>query len=196
MKKNKEFLNNRPSVEQLENELGREHYRRRYRGLLRSTVYLLITIAAVAVLIATLLLPVFRIHSSSMSPTLNKDEIVCSYKISNPSQGDLIAFYYNNRLLVKRVIAGPGSWVTIDENGVVYVDGVKLDEPYVEQLALGECDLEFPYEVPADRYFVMGDNRAESVDSRYSGVGCVSVEQIAGKIFFRAWPFEAFGPVD
>lgn len=195
MKKKELNINDLPSSDQLESELGRENYRRRYGSVLRSTVYILITVAAAAVLIATLVLPVFRIYSSSMSPTLEEDEIVCSYKSSDITQGDVIAFYYNNRLLVKRVIAEPGSWVTIDEGGVVYVDGKRLSEPYVTQPALGECDLEFPFQVPADRYFVLGDNRVESVDSRYSGVGCVSQEQIAGEIFFKVWPFEQFGPV-
>lgn len=196
MKKKEVSINDLPNAEQLETELGREKYRRRFGSVLRSTVYILITVAAAAVLIATLVLPVFRIYSASMSPTLQEDEIVCSYKTSDISQGDVIAFYYNNRLLVKRVIAEPGSWITIDENGFVFVDGKKLDEPYVEQPALGECDLEFPYQVPADRYFVMGDNRAESVDSRYSGIGCVSQEQIAGKIFLSVWPLASFGLVD
>lgn len=193
MKKKEINAENLPSVDQLESELGREHYRRRYGSVLRSTIYILITVAAAAVLIATLLLPVFRIYSDSMAPTIREDQIVCSYKSSDIEQGDIIAFYYNNRLLIKRVIGEPGSWVTIDGNGVVFVDGKRLEEPYVEQLALGECDLEFPFQVPADRYFVMGDNRVDSIDSRYSEIGCISQEQIAGEVLFRVWPFEDIG---
>lgn len=185
-----------PTAQQVEQELKRERYKARYRGTLKSTVYVLIAAAAVAVLVATLWMPVLQIFGSSMSPTLQEGEIVISLKGTDYEPGDIVAFYYGNRLLVKRYIAGPGSWVDIDEEGNVTVDGVVLDEPYLTEKALGATDLEFPYQVPDEKYFLMGDNRATSVDSRHSAVGCVSEEQIVGEIVFRVWPFENFGRLE
>ena len=184
-----------PTALQLEAELARVNSRRRYGRVLRSMVYTLITVAAVAVLVATLLLPVLRIYGSSMTPTLTEGEIVVSVNGSDFEQGDIIAFYYNNKILVKRLIAGPGDWVDIDESGNVYVNGELLDEPHLTEKALGECDIELPYQVSDGRYFVMGDHRSTSVDSRSTAVGCVSGEQIVGKIVFSVWPLSRFGPV-
>ena len=184
-----------PETAGLEAELKRAMYRRNYRGTLRSTVYTLITVSAVAVLVAVLLLPVLRIYGSSMQPTLNEKEIVVSLKGSSFRTGDIVAFYYNNKILVKRVIANPGDWVDIDENGVVYVNKQALDEPYVQELALGDCNIELPYQVPESKIFVMGDNRATSIDSRHTSVGCVAEEQIVGKIVFCIWPFSRFGVI-
>ena len=185
----------RPTVNQLEAELAREKYRRRYGWVLRSTIYTLITVAAVAVLVATLWLPVLQIYGASMVPTLAEGEIVVSWKGSDFRQGDIVAFYYNNKILVKRVIAGPGSWVDIWEDGTVFVDSAQLDEPYLTEEAFGECDIKLPYQVPDGRYFVMGDHRSTSVDSRHSAVGCVADEQIVGKIVFRVWPLAAIGRI-
>lgn len=182
-----------PSIDQLEQELSHEKYKINYAKALRSTVYSLITIAAIAVLVAVLLLPVMQIYGTSMTPTLAEGDIVVSVKGAALETGDVVAFYYNNRILVKRVIANAGDWVDIDENGTVYVNGVRLDEPYVSDLAMGECDIELPYQVPEARIFVMGDHRSVSVDSRSTTIGCVSEEQIVGKILFRVWPLSAFG---
>ena len=182
-----------PTVEQLETELKRVKYKRRYRSVLQSTVFSLITVAAVAVLVATLWLPVLQIYGSSMSPTLQDGEIIFSVKTTDLEPGDIVAFYYNNKILVKRVICGPGDWFDIDENGVVYVNEEELDEPYLAEKALGDTDIELPYQVPDGRVFVMGDHRATSVDSRNTAVGCVAQEQIVGKIIFRVWPFERLG---
>lgn len=184
-----------PTSEQLENELNRLRYRSRYAGALKSTVYALITVAAIAVLIAVLLLPVLRIYGSSMTPTLEEGEIVLSVKGSSFQTGDVVAFYYNNKVLIKRVIATAGEWVDIDSKGNVYINNVKIDEPYVSDLAFGECDIVLPYQVPESRVFVMGDHRSISVDSRSTSIGCVAEEQIVGKIIFRVWPFKMLGKV-
>lgn len=182
-----------PPLEELEAELKRIKYNKRYGSVLRSTVYALIIVAAIAILIAVLVFPVLRIHGSSMTPNLYDGNIVVCLKNSKYEVGDSIAFYYNNKILVKRVIARSGEWVDIDENGYVYVNGEKIEEPYVQDHALGECDIELPYQVPDGRVFVMGDHRSVSVDSRSTSVGCVSDEQIVGRLLFRVWPFKSIG---
>ena len=185
-----------PPIEQLEAELKRERYRHRYGTVLRSTIYTLITVAAVAVLVATLLLPVLQIYGNSMSPTLTDGDIVLSLKGSDFKTGDIIAFYYNNKILVKRVIAGPGDWVDIEADGTVFVNGEALDEPYLVEKAFGDCNIELPYQVPESRVFVMGDHRSVSVDSRSTAVGCVAQEQIVGKLVLRLWPPESISPMN
>lgn len=182
-----------PSVEQLAAELKRVKYRSRYRAVLRSTLYMLIVVAAVAVLVATIWMPVLQIYGASMTPTLSEGDIVVSIKGSDFQPGDLVAFYLGNKILVKRCIAGPGQWVDIDEDGNVYVDGKLLEEPYLTEKSLGGSNIELPYQVPDNRYFCMGDHRSTSVDSRHKEVGCVSEEQIVGKIVFRVFPFGGFG---
>lgn len=186
-------ITSRPSSVQLEAELKRIKYKKRYRSVLKSTVYTLITVAAIAVLVATLWLPVLQIYGSSMVPTLQNGEIVFSMKTSDFEEGDVIAFYYNNKILIKRVIAGPGDWVNIDTDGTVYVNSLPLEEPYISDKAYGDCNIELPYQVPDERYFVLGDHRATSVDSRNTAVGCVAQEQIVGKIVFRIWPLKDMG---
>lgn len=185
-----------PEIAQLQMELKRTRYKSRYRSVLRSTVYTLITVAAIAVLVATLWLPVLQIYGSSMTPTLQDGEIILSVKTSDFEPGDIIAFYYNNKILVKRVIARPGDWVDIGEDGTVYVNAVALEEPYLEEKAFGDCDIELPYQVPDGKIFVMGDHRSTSVDSRSTAVGCVAQEQIVGRIIFRVWPLGRAGTVE
>lgn len=185
-----------PPIQDVRAELRREKYKRRYASVFASTVSTLIVVAAVAILVATLWLPVLRIYGSSMTPTLQDGEIIFSVKTAEPEPGDVIAFYYNNKILVKRVIGKPGDWINITGDGTVYVNEIRLDEPYVAEPALGECDLAFPYQVPDGKWFVLGDHRATSVDSRSSVVGCVSQEQVVGKILFRVWPLNRLGAVD
>ena len=184
-----------PTIEELQSELNRVRYRKRYRSVLRSTVYTLVTVAAIAVLVATLWLPVLQIYGTSMTPTLQDGEIILSVKTSDFEPGDIVSFYYNNKILIKRVIARPGEWVNIDETGTVYVNDVPLQEPYLTEKSLGDCNISLPYQVPDGKYFVMGDHRSTSVDSRNTTVGCVAQEQIVGKILFRVWPFRRFGTV-
>ena len=181
--------------ELLEKELERERYKGRYRSTLRSTAFTLTVAAAIAVLTATIFMPVLRIYGKSMSPTLNEGEIVVSLKGSEFSQGDVVGLYVGNKLLVKRVIAGPGQWVNIDSYGTVYVDGRKLNESYLTEKAYGDVNIELPYQVPDDRYFVMGDHRSTSQDSRNTAVGCIAEEQIVGKIVLRIWPLDHIGSI-
>ena len=191
---NKEAMEGLTS-EELTKELQRVKYRRRFAVAVRSTIFTLVTVAAVAVLVAVLLLPVLQIYGSSMSPTLTDGNIVVSVKGSGMNTGDVVAFYYNNKILIKRVIATAGDWVDIDADGTVYVNNVKIDEPYVTEPAFGECDIALPYQVPESRIFVMGDHRSVSVDSRTTAVGCVAEEQIVGRIVYRVWPLSDFGRV-
>ena len=184
-----------PTAEQLDMERRRLRYKRRYNRTLRSTVAILIVVAALAVLAATLWMPVLRVYGSSMAPTLHNGEILISVKTKDFSSGDIIAFYHGNKLLIKRYIAGPSDYVNVDEDGNVSVNGMLLDEPYLAEKAYGEADIEFPYQVPDQRYFVMGDNRSVSIDSRSSIVGCIAGDQIVGKVVFRVWPLSAFGPL-
>lgn len=184
-----------PNSTEIEVELKREHYKRRYKSTLRSTIFALVTASAAAVLVATLFLPVLQIFGSSMNPTLEEGQIVVSVKAKELEPGDVVAFYYGNRVLIKRYIAGPGTWVDIDEEGNVYLDEQLLDEPYLTEKAFGISDLEYPYQVPENTHFLMGDHREESVDSRHSSVGCISQDDIVGKIVFRVWPIESVGTI-
>lgn len=182
-----------PTTSQLEKELYKETYKHQYAKTILTTVYSLITVSAAAILIATLFLPVLQIYGSSMTPTLYENDIVVSVKGTDVETGDIVSFYYNNKILVKRAIAFSGDWVDIDEEGNIYVNDQLLDEPYVLEKALGECDIQLPYQVPEGRIFVCGDHRVTSVDSRNKSIGCVSEEQIVGIIEFRVWPLNQFG---
>ena len=173
-----------PSVDELTGELNREKYHSRYKKLLRSTIYTLVIVAAISVLVATLLLPVLQIYGTSMNPNLQEGDIVVSVKSPQFKTGDIIAFYYNNRVLVKRIIGCPGDSVVITDSGDVYVNNTLLDEPYLTEKSYGTADIEYPYTVPQNSFFVLGDHRESSVDSRSSLVGCVEKEEIIGKIIF------------
>lgn len=185
-----------PTAEQIEAEILREKYNRKYKQVLRSTIYSLVVVAAVAVLIATLAFPVLQISGSSMEPTLNDEEIVVLLKTGNMKKGELCCFSYQNKLLIKRVVGLPGDKINIDESGNVYVNDEMIDEPYVTDKAFGECDITFPCYVTDNHYFVLGDHRSTSIDSRSSVIGLVSEDYIIGKIFFRIWPFDSLSFVN
>ena len=181
-----------PSVDLLEGELKRTRYNARYRRTLRTTIFSLLLVAAAAVIIAVLLLPVLQISSGSMENTLVDGDMVISLNNGKYKTGDVIGFYYNNVVLIKRVIATSGDWVDIAEDGTVTVNGVVLDEPYVEEKALGDCNIKLPYQVPQGKCFVLGDNRTESIDSRNTAVGCISNDVVLGKLLARIWPLKSF----
>lgn len=180
-----------PTAQQFSDELKRIKYKKEYRRMLSNTISSLLVVAAIAVLISMLFLPVLRVTGSSMTPTFVNDELVICNKRSNFKSGDVVAFYYNNKILLKRVIGVAGDVIDIKEDGTVYLNGEALDEPYVSELALGECDINLPYQVPDNRIFVMGDHRSVSVDSRSTTVGCIADEYIIGKVILRIWPFES-----
>ena len=180
-----------PTNEQVEAERKRYRRQKAYNKALGGTVYVLTIVAAVAVLIATLILPVLQIEGTSMEPTLHNGDIVLLMKTTRFERGDLCGFTWNNKLLIKRVIGVPGDWIEIDTDGTIYLNGEQLEEPYVTSKAFGECDLEFPFQVPQEQYFVVGDMRESSIDSRNTLIGCIPKEQIVGKVFFRVWPFKS-----
>lgn len=184
-----------PSIELLEEELRKERYKRSYGQALKSTVYSLLVVAALAAIITMLFMPVLQISGSSMSDTLEDGDIVVALKGSSYEVGDVVGFYFNNTILIKRVIASAGDWVNIDEKGNVFVNGTALDEPYVTEKALGDCNISLPYQVPDGKCFLMGDHRATSVDSRNTAVGCVGEDMLVGKLLFRVWPLSAWGQI-
>ena len=184
-----------PTAEQLKNELERVRYKSNFRRTMLSTVSSLTVVAAVAVIVSVLFLPVLRVTGTSMTPTMLNDELIVCSKRSDFKSGDIVAFYLNNKILLKRVIGVSGDVIDIDEEGNVYVNGEMLDEPYLNEKAKGECDIELPYQVPENRIFVMGDHRAVSIDSRSTSVGCIADEYVIGRVILRVWPFERAGRV-
>lgn len=194
--KKKDSLNDyTPTKEEVDQELKRVKHRKKYGQTLRSTIYILVTVAAFAVLAATLWMPVLEVFGTSMAPSLNEGELIASVKTSDFKTGDVIAFYFNNKILVKRVIAGPGDWVDLEPDGTVLINGEPLDEPYVEELAYGDTDIELPYQVPDARWFVMGDHRSVSVDSRSKSIGPIADEQVVGKLIYRVWPLQTISSI-
>lgn len=183
---------NSPKLEVLQKELKRAKYWHRFRRLLRSTINALVVVAAVAALVATLLLPVLQIAGTSMEPNLNDGDIVLLVKTDQLEPGDLCAFYYSNKILIKRVIATPGDYLWIEKDGTVFLNGEELEEPYLVNKALGECDIDFPYQVPENYFFMMGDQRETSIDSRSTVIGCISTDQMIGKIICKFWPLTEF----
>lgn len=190
MKHTKKGIESLPTKKQVETERKRYRRQKAYNKALGGTIYVLTMVAAVAVLIATLVLPVLQIEGTSMEPTLVNGDIVLLTKTTNFERGELCGFTWNNKLLIKRVIGRSGDWIEIDTDGTVYLNGTKLEEEYAVQLSMGECDLEFPFQVPQEQYFVLGDMRESSIDSRNTLIGCVKKDQILGKVFLRVWPLK------
>lgn len=187
--------NSLPSLDQLRTELDRENYRSRYGSTVRSTFFILVVVAAVSILLATLVFPVFTVLGDTMAPTLENGDVIVAVKGLRLKSGDVIVVSYNNQTLIKRVVAESGQMVDMDSSGSVWVNGEKLDEPYLSEKAQGNCTIELPYPVPEQRYFVLGDNRPESIDSRNSLVGSIADEQVIGKAVLRIWPFSGFGRI-
>lgn len=183
-------------IKELRQELRRVKYNSKFAGTLYNTVGTLIVVAALAILVANLWLPVLQVTGTSMSPTLQEGQVLVASKGSSFKTGDVVAFYYNNKILVKRVIAMPGDWVNISEDGTVYVNDIAIDEPYLKEKSFGDCNIELPYQVPESKIFVMGDNRSVSLDSRNTAIGCISEEQVVGKVSFGLWPLSKFGSID
>ena len=184
-----------PSVELLEAELNRSKYQKRFRSVLLSTFFSLLVVAAIAVIVAVLVMPILQITGTSMTDTLNDGDLVVTLKNKQYRTGDVIGFYINNGILVKRVIATSGDWVDIDPDGTVHVNGTPLDEPYVSEKAFGECNITLPYQVPEGKCFVMGDHRETSIDSRNTAVGCIGNDLVIGKLLVRVWPLKHFGVI-
>jgi len=185
----------RPSQDQIAGELQEHKRKRRILGIVATTIGGLLTVAAVVVLLATFLFPTLRIYGTSMTPTLKEGEVVVSVKTPEYRTGDIVAFYYNNKILVKRVICGPGDWFDMNKDGTVYVNKQKIDEPYVSERGMGTCDIELPYQVPDGEWFVMGDQRLSSIDSRTAQIGCVTEDRMVGHVLLRVWPLDALGMV-
>lgn len=192
----KEIKREIPSAAQLDAEIMRLKYRRNFRKTIVSTFNSLIVVASVAVLVSMLFFPLLRVTGTSMTPTLQNDELVICNKMEDFKQGDIIAFHFSNKILLKRVIGVAGDWVDMKEDGTVYINGKEFYEPYVQEKFYGQCDIEFPYQVPDERVFVMGDHRETSVDSRSSDVGCIAEEYIIGKVSIRVWPWKEIGTIE
>lgn len=188
-----DLSNFKPSVDELKKELKRENRKKEYRNVLRNTLIVVVSVAALAVLISSFYVTVLKVTGDSMTPTLETGQIVIAQNSQEFEAGEMLAFYYNNKVLVKRVIGSPGDWVNIDANGRVSVNGIELEETYASDFSLEPTDIEFPYQVPENRWFVLGDHRSVSIDSRSSVVGCVTREQLIGKVVFRVFPFDTFG---
>lgn len=192
----KQAIGDKPTLEQLKGELERTKHQAEYRSALRSTVSTLIVAAAAAVLVAVVLLPVLQIYGGSMAPTLREgDYVVAVHQKKNLQRGDLVAYYFGNKLLVKRVVGLPGEMVNMDKKGQVFINEEPLTEPYLTEKSLGETDVEFPVEVPQEKYFVLGDQRASSLDSRNEAMGFVAEDQVVGKVVFRIWPLSRIGRI-
>lgn len=183
------------SISVLEEEIKREKYKSKYTKILRSTIYALIIIASISALIGTLIMPVLEVNNTTMKPLLENNEIVLSLKTKKLKQGDIIAFYQGNKILIKRVVAVPGNYISIDEEGNVYVDGEVLNEPYIRNKQKGETNIEFPYQVPESEYFVLSDERDKTTDSRNEDIGLIKKDNVIGKVIFRVWPFKKLGAI-
>lgn len=181
-----------PALDQVVQERRRLKRNKLFVRSMMSTLSVLIVVAAVAVLVSSLFLSLLQVSGSSMEPTLYDGQVILLLKTRNFETGQLVGLYHEGKILLKRVIGGTGDYISIDADGNVTVNGELLDEPYVTEKSLGECDIRFPYQVPDGAYFVMGDHRSTSIDSRSSVVGSIRYEQIIGRAIVRVWPLEEF----
>lgn len=173
----------------------RRFFKSRPIQVLWRVIQALIVVSATGILVATFFISVLQVRGTSMEPTVKEGDVVIADHSKKFATGDVIAFYYNNKVILKRVIAFPTDWVDIKPDGTVWVNGEELQEDYVQGLSLGHPDIIFPYQVPEGRYFVLGDHRSASIDSRSSTIGTVSDDQVIGSVFLKVWPLKNLGTV-
>ena len=160
------------------------------RTVLKVFLILLLTVLVLAIGASVYMVMQYGyvVYGTSMAPSLVEGDLVLAIPKSLPVTGDLVSFNNGDRVLIKRAIGCPGDEISVSEDGRVTLNGIELNESYALFTEGDAGDVSYPLTVPEHFYFVMGDNRANSVDSRYSVLGMVSEQDINGRIFLRLWP--------